>query len=44
MEQKTLEPENMTGYVMNGENSIDIDSMMDFKLAELLIKEREKNA
>lgn len=44
IKQKTLEPENITGYVMNRENSIDIDSMMDFKLAELLIKEREKNA
>lgn len=44
IKQKTLEPKNMTGYIMNRENSIDIDDMMDFKLAELLIKEREKNA
>lgn len=42
--QKTLEPENITGYIMKNENSIDIDSILDFKIAELLIKEQIKNA
>lgn len=44
IKQKTLEPENMTGYIMSKENSIDIDDMIDFKLAEMLIKERDNNA
>lgn len=44
IKQKTLEPENMTGYIMSKENSIDIDDMIDFKLAEILIKECDNNA
>lgn len=42
LKEKTLEPENITGFVMNTENSIDIDSIIDFKLAELIQVEREK--
>lgn len=44
LEQKTFETENITGYVMNNENSVDIDNEIDFKLAELLMKECENNA
>lgn len=44
LSEKTLEPKNITGYLMTRENSIDIDTMQDFILAELLMKEREKNA
>lgn len=44
LQQKTFETENITGYVMNNENSIDIDTEIDFKFAELLIKECEKDA
>lgn len=41
---KSLEPDNMTGYVMPNEHSVDIDTIQDFILAEFLMKEREKNA
>lgn len=44
LKNKTLEPENSTGYVMSSRNSIDIDDLMDFELAQLLIKERENYA
>lgn len=44
LRKKTFEVENITGYIMNNENSIDIDNEIDFKFAELLIKEREKHA
>ncbi|GFZ33726.1 hypothetical protein CSC2_42520 [Clostridium zeae] len=40
LEQKTLEPENMTGYIMESDKSIDIDTIIDFKLAELLLTEK----
>ncbi|MFT9494662.1 cytidylyltransferase domain-containing protein [Anaerosolibacter sp.] len=44
LSERTLEPKNITGYVMSNESSIDIDTMQDFMLAEFLMKEREKNA
>lgn len=44
MKDRTIETDNMTGYIMKNEDSVDIDNLVDFKLAELLIKEREKNA
>jgi N-acylneuraminate cytidylyltransferase/CMP-N,N'-diacetyllegionaminic acid synthase len=40
LEQKTLEPENITGYIMDGNKSVDIDTAIDFKMAELLLKEK----
>lgn len=42
MREKAFETDNITGYVMSNENSIDIDTMTDFKIAEILMKEREK--
>lgn len=40
---KTLETPNMTGYVMEKEKSIDIDTLIDFKMAEfILINKNEK--
>ncbi|SCL91513.1 acylneuraminate cytidylyltransferase family protein [Sporanaerobacter sp. PP17-6a] len=44
IKKETLETDNMTGYIMDNGSSIDIDSKMDFKFAELLIRERENNA
>ena len=44
LKQKTFETDNITGYVMSNEGSVDIDDEIDFKLAELLMKERESNA
>ncbi|GKX65523.1 cytidylyltransferase domain-containing protein [Inconstantimicrobium mannanitabidum] len=40
VENKTFEPENLTGFIMNNNRSIDIDNNEDFMLAELLIKQR----
>jgi CMP-N,N'-diacetyllegionaminic acid synthase len=42
LEENSLIVKNQTGYIMPIEDSIDIDNMMDFKFAELLIKERAK--
>lgn len=44
LEKKTFEPDNITGHIMSPESSIDIDNSIDFKLAELIIKERENYA
>lgn len=44
LKNKTFEPERITGYIMKSENSVDIDTLMDFYLCEYILKEREKNA
>ncbi len=44
LETKTFEPEYLTGYIMDNDSSIDIDTGLDFKIAELMIKERDNNA
>lgn len=36
LKEKTLETKNITGYVMKAENSIDIDNIIDFKIAEII--------
>ena len=41
LREKSFETDNITGYVMSNEKSIDIDTITDFKVAEILIKERE---
>lgn len=41
LEENTLEPDNITGYIMENINSIDIDDKIDFDLAELIIQARE---
>ena len=41
LREKSFETENITGYIMSNEKSIDIDTIIDFKVAEILIKERE---
>ncbi|GKU26935.1 cytidylyltransferase domain-containing protein [Clostridium folliculivorans] len=40
LEKKTLEPDNITGYIMDNNKSVDIDTAIDFKMAELLLKEQ----
>ncbi len=40
LEEKSLIVEKQTGYIMNAEDSVDIDTIMDFEYAELLIKKR----
>ncbi|WP_353093815.1 acylneuraminate cytidylyltransferase family protein [Tissierella praeacuta] len=42
MDIKSFETENITGYIMSNEDSIDIDTITDFKIAEILMKERER--
>jgi N-acylneuraminate cytidylyltransferase/CMP-N,N'-diacetyllegionaminic acid synthase len=42
LSQKTLEPQNITGYIMSNENSIDIDNNLDFMLSELIIKNKDE--
>jgi CMP-N,N'-diacetyllegionaminic acid synthase len=37
--QKTFEPEEVMGYIMDSYSSVDIDTEMDFKIAEAIIKE-----
>ena len=44
IESKTFEPENLTGYIMDESSSIDIDTDLDFKIAEVMIKECDNNA
>jgi len=36
LKEKTLETQNITGYIMKEENSIDIDNIIDFKIAEII--------
>ena len=38
----TLEPKKSYAYIMPKERSIDVDDLMDFKIAEMYMKEREK--
>lgn len=38
LKEKILETKNITGYVMKAENSIDIDNIIDFKIAEIMYK------
>lgn len=40
LKNKTFETDNIAGYVMPNERSIDIDTNLDFKFVELLMKER----
>lgn len=37
---KTFEPNSLTGYIMDEYSSIDIDTDLDFKVSELIIKNR----
>ncbi|MBW6409468.1 acylneuraminate cytidylyltransferase family protein [Clostridium weizhouense] len=39
--EKTFEVENLTGYIMDRESSIDIDTEMDFKIAEIIIASKK---
>lgn len=41
-EYKTFEIDNMTGYIMDSESSVDIDTYIDFKIAELMMINRGK--
>lgn len=37
--EKTFEPENLTGYIMDEYSSVDIDTELDFKIAEVIMRE-----
>ncbi|HBJ1652176.1 cytidylyltransferase domain-containing protein [Clostridium botulinum] len=39
--ERTFEVENLTGYVMDRESSIDIDTEIDFKIAEIIMKNKD---
>lgn len=39
LNERTFEPQNLTGYVMSDMESVDIDTALDFKIAELIMKE-----
>lgn len=40
--KKSFETDNITGYIMSNKKSIDIDTELDFKIAEIFMKEREQ--
>ena len=40
LKYRNIEAEDMSAYLINEENAIDIDNSIDFKLAELLLRER----
>ncbi|NLK95016.1 MAG: acylneuraminate cytidylyltransferase family protein [Clostridiales bacterium] len=42
IKEKTFESENVGAYVMNTKDSVDIDDLLDFKFAELILSEGEK--
>ena len=44
IENKTFDTNKMTGYIMSNKRSIDIDNEIDFKYAELVMRECENNA
>ena len=44
LSEKSLEPKNITGYIMPIDRSIDIDTELDFKIAELIMEESGINA
>ncbi|MTK11385.1 MAG: acylneuraminate cytidylyltransferase family protein [Clostridiaceae bacterium] len=44
LREKTFETDDMTGYIMLNKNSVDIDTLIDFKFAELLLKDSENYA
>ncbi|MEG1254894.1 acylneuraminate cytidylyltransferase family protein [Clostridium sp.] len=39
IKERTFEPENLMGYIMDSYSSVDIDTEMDFKIAEAIVKE-----
>ncbi|MFU7516435.1 cytidylyltransferase domain-containing protein [Clostridium sp. HCS.1] len=39
LREKTFQPSSLTGYIMDEYHSIDIDTELDFKIAELVMKE-----
>lgn len=39
IKEKTFEPESLTGYIMSNKDSVDIDEALDFKFAEIIMKE-----
>ncbi|ERI90774.1 putative N-acylneuraminate cytidylyltransferase [Clostridiales bacterium oral taxon 876 str. F0540] len=41
LKEETLEPENITGYIMGNSDSVDIDDEIDFCLAEAILHKRE---
>jgi N-acylneuraminate cytidylyltransferase/CMP-N,N'-diacetyllegionaminic acid synthase len=43
LREKTFEIDDLTAYVMNSENSIDIDNIIDFKIAEAIMEERKRS-
>lgn len=44
LKEKTFETDNIMAYIMSKESSIDIDTNLDFKFAEFLMKEKNENA
>lgn len=43
LEENSLIVKNQTGYVMNVEDSVDIDTLADFEYAEMLLKKRKSS-
>lgn len=41
-EKRTFETDNITGYIMLKERSLDIDTTIDFEIAEILMRDSEK--
>lgn len=43
LKEKTFQPHNLTGFIMDEYSSVDIDTKFDFKIAELLLEMKENN-
>lgn len=43
LEERSFQPSNLTGYVMDPYHSVDIDTELDFKIAEVIISELLKD-
>lgn len=39
LEKKTFQPESLTGYIMDSYSSVDIDTELDFKIAEVIMRD-----
>lgn len=39
LEEKTFQPESLTGYIMDSYSSVDIDTELDFKIAEVIMRD-----
>lgn len=44
LEKKTFQPESLTGYIMDSYSSVDIDTELDFRIAEVIMRDLNSKA